>query len=158
MGRTSERPNHSVGQSFEVRGESSSGLTSCSELQRKVTRVAMACGCVGSGVLQKMWERPFREGVWSFLGPWDSVLLRTASTHWKVPGKYGPHGELCFFLTKKQVVASNEVLPNPFVSAEPLMACALIGFQNFAAEGEAGSSGSQLLTQENFGDTVVQKP
>ena len=84
----------------------------------KVTSTAMACSWVGSGILPKMWERLFLEGspIWT---RGDSVRLRTASSHWNVPGKYGPHGELCFFLTQKEpVVASNEVLPNPFVSAE----------------------------------------
>ena len=32
-----------------------------------------------------------------------------------------------FLIEKEQVVPSNEVLPNPFVSAETLKACALIG-------------------------------
>ena len=40
-------------------------------------------------------------------------------------------------------MASNEVLPNPFVSAETLKACALIGLHLMAAGGDAGSSGSQ---------------
>ena len=26
--------------------------------------------------------------VWPYLGPWDAVRLRTASTRWNVPGKY----------------------------------------------------------------------
>ena len=91
-----------------------------------------------------MWERQFWEGVWPYLDPWDSVRLRTASTHWNVPGKYGPHGELFFFLIKKeQVVASSEVLPNPCVSAETLKACALNGLHLLATEGEDGSSGRQ---------------
>ena len=53
---------------------------------------------------QNLWEKfgPFRD-------PWDSVRLRTAVEH----------GELFFFLVmKKPVVASNEMLPDPFVSAE----------------------------------------
>ena len=63
-----------------------------------------------------------------------------------VPGKYGTHGELFFFLVKKeQVVASNDVSSNPFVSAETLKACALIGLHLLAAEGEAGSGGGQSL-------------
>ena len=104
----------------------------------------MACSEVGSGILQKMWKRPVWEGVWPCLDPWDSVRLRTTSTHWNVPGKYGPHGEPCFFLIKKeQVVASDEVLPNPFVSAETVKACALVGLHLLAAEGEGGSSGGQ---------------
>ena len=39
---------------------------------------------------------------------WDSVRPRTASTHWNVPGKYGPHGELLFFLIQKKPAS----LPN----------------------------------------------
>ena len=57
---------------------------------------------MGSSVLQTMWDRAFWEGVWPYLGPWDSVRLRTASTHWNVPGMYGPHGELSFFFIKKE--------------------------------------------------------
>ena len=45
----------------------------------------------------------------------------------------GPHVEL-FFIIK----ASNELLPTPFVSAETLQACALIGLHLLAAEGEDG--------------------
>ena len=44
-----------------------------------------------------MWE-----GVWPLLDVWDSVRLRTASTHWNVPGKNGPHGEL-FLLDSERV-------------------------------------------------------
>ena len=50
-----------------------------------------------------------------------------------------------FFFIKKEPEASNEVPSNPFVSAETLKACALIGLHLLAAEGEAGSSGSQSL-------------
>ena len=77
------------------------------------------------------------------LDAWDLVLLRTASTYWNVPGKYGPHGELFFFLVKKEPVASTDGPSNPFVSAETLKACALTGlhFLFLAAEGEAGSCG-----------------
>ena len=54
-----------------------------------------------------MWEK-----VWPYADPWDSVRLRTASTHWNVPGKHGPYGELFFLLiNKKLYVVSNEVLP-----------------------------------------------
>ena len=67
----------------------------------------------------ELWgERTF---VGKGLGLWDSVLLRAASTHWNVPGEYGLHGEVPYFLIKEeQVAASNEVLPNPCVSAETL--------------------------------------
>ena len=36
------------------------------------------------------------------LDPMDSVCLRTASTEQNVPGKYGPRGELFFFLIRKE--------------------------------------------------------
>ena len=90
---------------------------------------AMACSCVGTEILQKMWEGMFWEFVWPCLDPWDSVRVRTASTHWNVPWKNGPHGELFFFLINKElVVASDDVSCNPSVSAEKtLKACALIG-------------------------------
>ena len=72
-------------------------------------------------MVPELWGKPLWEKVWPYLDPWDSARLRTASTHWNVPGKYGPHGELFFFLKKKeQVVTSNEVLPNPLVSTETL--------------------------------------
>ena len=41
------------------------------------------------------------------------------------------------------MAVSNDVPFEPFVSAETLMACALVGLDFLAAEGEAGSSGSQ---------------
>ena len=41
-------------------------------------------------------------GRLAFLVPMDSVCLRTASMEWNVPGKYGPHGELFFFLNQKE--------------------------------------------------------
>ena len=78
-----------------------------------------------------------------FLGP--TGRLRTASTFFrKVPEKYRPQGELFFFLISKEPVAfSNEVPFKPVVLAETLKACALIGLHLLAAEGEAGSSGSE---------------
>ena len=77
------------------------------------------------------------ESLLPFLDPWDGGRLRTASTHCNVPGKYGPHGALFFFLTEKeQVVASNEVLPNPCVSARKRLRCALIGLHLLAADYE----------------------
>ena len=55
-----------------------------------------------------------------------------------------------FFLIKvEHVVASNEVLPNLYVSAETLKACALIGLHCLAAKCEDGSIGRQSL---DFGD------
>ena len=102
-------------------------------------------------MVPELWRKLLWEKVWPCLDPWDGVRPRTASTHWNLSGKYGPHGELFFFLiNKEQVVASSEVLPNPCVSAETLLACALTGLHLLAADYEVGSSGSQ---SPDFGDT-----
>ena len=55
-----------------------------------------------------------------------------------------------FLINKEQLVASNEVLPNPCVSTETLKAFALIGVHLLAADCEVGSSGGQSL---DLGDT-----
>ena len=59
------------------------------------------------------------EGVWPYLNPMDSVCLRTASVEWNVPGKYGPHGELFFFLIEKEpaTVPGSETF-SPFFLAD----------------------------------------
>ena len=94
--------------------------------------------------LQKVWEGPFWEGFWPCLEPWGSVRLHAASTYWNVPGKDGPHGELFFFLTKKEPeVASDDEATNPFFSAETLKACALIDPHLWAADGGVGTGGRQ---------------
>ena len=64
--------------------------------------VATTCGRVGSSLVQELWGKPLWEKGWPFLDAWDSVRLRTASTQWNIPGKYGPHGELLFFLVQKK--------------------------------------------------------
>ena len=74
------------------------------------------------------------EGVWPHLDPWDVVRLRTSSSYWNAPGRYGPHSELFFFLIKK------EPQFKPSVLAETLKACALIGLHLLAAEGGSGSA------------------
>ena len=61
-------------------------------------------------MVPKMWDKPLWEGVWLSLDPWDSVRLRPASTHWNVPKKYGPHGELFFFPLKKEPLVLSELI------------------------------------------------
>ena len=47
---------------------------------------------VGTGLSNFfLWEKPTWEAVWSYLDPWDSASLRTASVEWSAPRKYGPH-------------------------------------------------------------------
>ena len=83
----------------------------------------------GTGILQKLWESPLWKSVWPCLDRWDDVRLRTASAKSNVQGKYGPHGEIFFFLLKKEpeVVSSNEVFSPFFFSAETFNKCALGG-------------------------------
>ena len=87
-------------------------------------------------MVPEMWNKVLRESVWRSLDPWDSVRLRTASTHWNVSGKYGPHGELFFFflLKKEPTVISELVEFGPCVSAETVIACASIGVHMMAEE------------------------
>ena len=92
-----------------------------------VVVVAMACSIVGAKIFQKMLEGPYREGLWPCLEKWEIVRLRTSSSYWNVPGKYGPYSEL-FFLIKKEPVALAKVVPfKPVVPAETLKAGALAG-------------------------------
>ena len=49
--------------------------------------VEIAFSIVGAKILQKDVGRPYWEGVWPFLDPWDVVGLRTTSSVWNVPGK-----------------------------------------------------------------------
>ena len=82
----------------------------------------MACSIVGAKILQKMWEGPYWEGVWPYLDPWDVVGLRTTSSVWNVLGKYGPHGELFFFLIKNEPFALTKALAfKPIVPAEHVL-------------------------------------
>ena len=65
---------------------------------------AMACDRVVSDLMLPLWE----EVLWPFLDAWDSVRLRTTSTQWNVPGRYGPYGELLFFLQEKEPMVLKE--------------------------------------------------
>ena len=85
-------------------------------------------------ILQKMWRGSHREEVWPFLDPWDVVGMCKTASVWNFLGKYGPRGEL-FFLSKKKPFAltkrpfafTKAVPFRPFVTAETLKACALLG-------------------------------
>ena len=87
---------------------------------------------------KKMWEGP--TGKASGLA-WTHRTLCVCAQHPPVGvflGKYGPHGELFFFLIKKEPVAGSRTRcrPNHFVSAETLKACSQVGPHFLAAEGE----------------------
>ena len=61
---------------------------------------------VVSDLMLPLWE----EVLWPFLDAWDSVRLRTTSTQWNVSGRYGPYGELFFFLLKKEPMVLRELV------------------------------------------------
>ena len=61
---------------------------------------------VVSDLMLPLWE----EVLWPFLSAWDCVRLRTTSTQWNVPGRYGPSGELFFFLLEKEPMVLRELI------------------------------------------------
>ena len=61
---------------------------------------------VVSDLMLQLWE----EVLWPFLDAWDSVRLRTTSTQWNVPRRYGPYGELFFFLMEKEPMVLRELV------------------------------------------------
>ena len=117
----------------------------------------MTDDCVVSGLLLPLWE----EVLWHFLAAWDSVRLRTASTHWNVPGRYRPYGELFFFLLKKEPRVLRELVRfGRSIPAEKVEACALISLHMMAEENawrsDSGSSVSSVSPDENnVGDDAL---
>ena len=120
----------------------------------------MTCDRVGSGLIPDLWGKPLWEEVLRpFLDARDSVRLRTASTQWNVPGRYGPHGELFFYLLKKEL--SELVRFGPRIPVETVKACALIGLKMMAEENawrsNSGSSASSSSScEDNVGNDAVR--
>ena len=84
----------------------------------------MPCDREVSDLMLPLWE----EVLWPFLDARDSVRLRTTSKQWNVSGRYGPYGELFFFLLKeKPVVISELVRFGPSIPVEAVKALALVG-------------------------------
>ena len=87
-------------------------------------------------------------GVRPHLDPMDSVCLCTASMGWNVRGKYGPQGELFFFLIQKEpaIVPDSETfspfissdIRTPLFSADVLKQCAPLALHIIAQEGRDG--------------------
>ena len=81
------------------------------------------------------------------------MCLRTASVEWNVPGKYGPHDELFFFVIQKELttmLGRETVSPffaadirAPFFSAEVLKKCGFNGMHLTAEERRGGKDGCQ---------------
>ena len=91
--------------------------------------VAVACSMVGATISQKIFEGPFWEGVGPFMDPRDVVGLRTLSSVCIVLGKHGPHGELFFFVIKKEPFAFTRAVEfKPFVPVETLNLPATWGY------------------------------
>ena len=77
-----------------------------------------------------------------------------------MPGKYGPHGELLFFLIQKDLASMPVIetfssfftadIGTPFFSADVLKKCALMGMHQTAEEGRGGKGGGQT---PDSGDT-----
>ena len=68
------------------------------------SKTAMTSDRVVSDLMLQLWE----EVLWPFLDAWDNVRLRTTSAQWNVSGRYGPYGELFFFLLKKEPMVLRE--------------------------------------------------
>ena len=116
----------------------------------------------GVGFLQSVWEKSIWEGVWPYLDPMDSVCLRTASMEWNVPGKYGPHGELFFFLIKEPAIVPDSETFSFFInadirtflfSADVLQKCALLSLHLIAEERRNGEG----CHVPGLGDPLVWK-
>ena len=70
-----------------------------------------------------------------------------------MPGKYGPHGELLFFLIQKDLASMPVIetfssfftadIGTPFFSADVLKKCALMGMHQTGEEGRGGKGGGQ---------------
>ena len=100
---------------------------------------------VVSDLMLPLWE----EALWPFLDAWDSVRLRTTSTQWNVPGRYGSYGELfLFLLTKEPMVLRELVRFGPSIKVEAVRACALVGI---AHDGRGG-----LLAETGWRERVSE--
>ena len=105
------------------------------------SKAAMTSDRVVSDLMLPLWE----EVLWPFLDAWDSVCLRTTSTQWNVPGRYGPHGELFFFLLKNEPMVLRELVRfGPSIPVEAMKACAFVGL-HMMAEGGFLADGQWLL-------------
>ena len=84
----------------------------------------MAFSIAGANILQKKkkcGKGPVGMGFWPFLDPWDVVGFAHNIQRLECPGKYGPHGELFFFVIKKKPDALTKAVEfRLFVPAETL--------------------------------------
>ena len=112
---------------------------------RGETRQDKHFGKTTSEIQLWLWGKPIWKSVWPYLDPMDCVCLRTASMEWNEPGKYGPHGELFFFLIQKEPATLpvgetfsplfNAGIRTSLVSADVPKMCALIALHGIAEDG-----------------------
>ena len=119
----------------------------------------MTSGRVVSDLMLPLWE----EVLWPFLDAWDSVRLRTTSTQWNLPGRYGPYGELFFFPFKREPTVLRELIRfAPSIPFEAVKACALVGLLMMAEEDswrtDSGSSFSLSSSSENNVGNGASRP
>ena len=56
--------------------------------------------------------------------------LRTTASNWNIPKKYGPYGELVFFITKKEPIVFGEMVDfGHCIPVEAMKACAMCGLR-----------------------------
>ena len=122
----------------------------------------MTWGRVGSGLIPDLSGKPLWEEVLlPFLHAWENVRLRTASSQWKVPGRYGPCGELFFFPLKKEPRVLRELIRfGPSIPIDTVKACTWIGLHMMAEENawrwDSGSSvSSSSSCEDNVGDDAL---
>ena len=111
---------------------------------------------VVSDLMQPLWE----EVLWPFLDAWDSVRLRTTSSQWNVPGRYGPYGELFFFHLKKEPMVLRELVRFGPSIPVAVKACALVGLHMEAEEDtwrmdSDSSFSSSSSSENNVGDGAL---
>ena len=96
-------------------------------------------------------------------GPGELGEKVLASSQWSVPKKYGPHGELFFFLLKKEpLVLSESVEFGPSISAVTVKARAVLGLHMMAECGcpmspvwsSDGNEGVRILHSRSIASTV----
>ena len=152
VGRTSQRPVGGTGESTGIIGESLLGVAfgftvcRCQPLSSQWLSASLAQRS------RKRWEKG-PTGKASGL-TWTHEMLCVAHIIQRLeyPGKCGPHGELFFFLIEKEPFALTMAVQfKPFVPAETLKACALIGLHLVAAGGESGSSSSCGVFSQKLG-------
>ena len=72
-------------------------------LRKSAKKTRRVCKKFGKGLAGK--------GCWPFLDSWYVVDMRTTTSSWNIPSKYGPRGELFFvFLLKKEPTFHREVV------------------------------------------------